>query len=482
MRKIFLVLAILLATSGCSLASHEATLLETLPEPVVFQPPLPEEWELPNGIRVLFLKDDELPVIRGTLYFRAGTLWENDLKPGVFSALGTQLRLGGTESLDPDSLDSELEKMSAAIGASVGAEFGNVSFGCLSPDIEKVLKISSDIIRKPRFDKDRFSLWQGQMLEGIRRRGDAADTVASIAAQQLLFPDSPIGRILVDTDVQALTREDLFEAHARVINPKGALLAVSGDIDREELNVLLTKYFGNWHSDVTREFPDLEKPNKPHPGIYFVRMPFAQASVFVTEHGATRLTPDYPAIDGFNAIFGAGGEFGSALVKRVRTELGLVYSVAGGIFTGMPVGKNFIGLQTKASTTGEALSASLGVLESLRSGDIPQEMLDDAKRGIENSFVFKFDTVGDLVQRRALLSLLNFPETYDDTYVSKINDLTVGDVQEVANKRWDLDDLIIIVIGNDEAFRSLAELRKDGPQYLQKLPFREVTFDQKLVL
>ena len=54
-----------------------------------------------------------------------------------------------------------------------------------------------------------------------------------------------------------------------------------------------------------------------------------QSSVAMVALGIKRDNPDYYAIRVFNEAFGGG--FGSRLFRQVRTNLGLAYSVGGGI-------------------------------------------------------------------------------------------------------------------------------------------------------
>ena len=476
--KIIGFLAGIFIFSGCtpSLVSPQ----DTKPAPLEFHPPKPETFELSNGIKIYYLQDKELPIVKGTLYLKTGSLWTTDLKLGVVSALSGQLRAGGAGDLNADELDKELERHAAAISSSISNEFTTIGFGALSYDFERILRLTADVVQRPRFDQERFSLWQSQTIEGIRRRSDSPETIGTISLGQILYGTSPLGRVSTDTDIRSLTRDDLLNAYQRMIYPEGALISVTGDIEKAKLQELLEKYLGSWKSDQKVTFNTPEINYQPTPGIYFVKKPFVQATVAIAQQGAPRLSPDYPAIDSFNAVFGSDSGFGSKLVKHIRSDLGLVYSVGGGVYTGYPIGKNLISLQTKGATTGEAIGASLKVLDDIRNGDISLEELEEAKRGIENSFIFKFDTLDNLVQRAALLSLLKYPKSYDDTYIPYLEAVTIDDLKTVGLKRWDLDKLIILVVGNEQAYQSLVRFKETGPDFIKRLPLREVTFDQKL--
>jgi zinc protease len=243
---------------------------------------------------------------------------------------------------------------------------------------------------------------------------------------------------------------------------------------------LVDQHFGAWQPRGKRLPPPPPINYQPKPGIYFVSLPFAQASVKAGHLGVARLTPDYPAIDVFNELFGAGG-FGSRLMKRVRTELGLTYGVFGGIAPGVVQGTNYIFLQTKADSTGAALVESIGALEQLQRETPSMLEINEKRLAIENSYVFNFASVGDIAGRLAKQELLGYPADYDATYLSKIAQVTPSDVSKVAQERWQPDNLVAVVVGNEQAFAALERERAKPDSRLKQFSLKKVTFSEALV-
>jgi len=444
-----------------------------------YKPKLSEQWQLSNGLSVMYLPDEELPIIRGALLIPGGTLWEIPGKPALISAMGHQMRQGGAGNLDADELDLQLEKLAAGIESSYGTEYGSIGFSCLTSDFEKVFSLFSDVVLFPKFEKNRLDLWKGQSLESIRRRGDDPNTVAGLSFRELLMGQTPMGRVTVPEDIKSVEREDLLKTHRLLVQPKGAILAITGKIDRKILQEAIERRFGSW-----KELPEhlSEMPAmsfNPKPGVYFIKKPFEQATVYAGELGPVRLTPDYAAIEGFNIIFG-GGDFGSRLMKTIRTDLGLAYSLYGSVLPGFPIGQDIIVLQTKSESTADALEKSIDVLSTMQKVNVEDFEMEQAKKSIQNSFIFKLDTPDDLVRRQALLRLLNYPKDYDETYVEKINMLSAGDVLEVAKKHWDISKLVIVVVGNETAYNSIRAKLQSSPQSLAGFELHECTFSQKL--
>ncbi len=56
---------------------------------LVPEPQVPERVELSNGLVVYLLADDTLPLVQGTLYLRAGGLFDPDEQTGLASLTAT---------------------------------------------------------------------------------------------------------------------------------------------------------------------------------------------------------------------------------------------------------------------------------------------------------------------------------------------------------------------------------------------------------
>ena len=468
---------LLLAAVGCSgdrfsVSPPPATRADEVAQ---FKPIQPEEWRLENGLRVIYLKDDELPLVRGRLFIRGGSLWGPDSPVGSVGAMGDQMRQGGAGARSADALDQELEEFAASVASSFSSEFGGVSFSCLSSDLDRVFSIFADVALRPRFEGDRLALWKGQSLESIRRRKEDPSTVASIAFTQLLYGNTPYGRVTVEKDVTAISRELLVSLHQKFVKPDGGLLVVTGRVDRSTVEKLVEQNFGTWKARGELLPPAPPVPYEPKPGIYFVELPFSQAAVQMGQLGVPRLTPDYPAIDLFNEVFGTSG-FGSRLMARVRTDLGLTYGVYGGISPAVVKGVNYVFLQTKAESVAPAIEESIGVLAGLQSAPPTTEEMEEKKTAIQNSFVLNFDSIDEIAVRNARLKLLEYPADYDQTYLAKINGVDAPAVMEVAQKRWDPKKFVVVVVGNKTAYESLqkalaAKKGEVGAFELHKLGF-----------
>lgn len=440
-----------------------------------------QEWKLPNGLTVMFLPDEELPLVNASLLIRGGAYWQGPNELGMLNATGELIRSGGSSSFTPEELDLVLENLGASVSSSFAPEYGNIGFNCLSADLEQVFRIFSELVLKPRFDPEKLELWRSKTLESIRRRTEDPFTVASIATNQLIYQGSQFGLIMGSNDAKKITVNDLKKMHQRFVVPERSILVISGRVDRETVSRLVLESFQNWKTSDQKlaEFNELQ--HVAEKGIYFIEVPLSQSAVLISHLGQRRFSSDYIAIDGFNELFG-GSEFDSRLFKRVRTELGLAYMIGGGFQTGVFEGLNMIYFQTKAETTALAIEQSLEVINLMRTDPPSYSELDVVKQAINNSFVFNFQNPATIIQRQAQQRLLAFPEDYDELYLERINSLKPEQIQLVANKHWDPDKFVYVVVGNKQALFELKRSVSDTKSPLYAVPLHEMQFVEKLLL
>lgn len=477
MFKRLLIIPFLITLAAC--ASHyNVTGMPPTEQQIHYHPPVPESWDLPNGLKILYLEDSELPLVDAVLAFPGGSYYESSSEVGLSSAFGDLQRAGGAGNLSGDALDLELEKIGATIRSDMNQEFGKVDFSCLSGDLDRVFSIFADVVFHPRFDQKQLDLYKGNLLEGISRRVEEPSSVITLSFLKLAYGDSPYGRVVMKEDVAGITRERLQQIHSKFVRPTGAVFAISGNIKRERVQALVDKYFKNWRDDGK----PLAKPPalqaEPTPGIYFIELPFAQANIYAGELGVARHTPDEFAINGFNYVF--GGSVDSELFRHVRTTLGLAYDVEGAISASLDRGINVISLSTKSETVDVALSESLKVLSNMRAGNFPAERVSDMKRSVSSSFVFNFASPAAIVKRRAGFLLYGYPENYDLKYLDETEKLTPQDLIKVANARWDFNKFVIVIVGNHLAFERIESLMKAPPVELQGLKLQKVKFSDRL--
>ena len=471
-----LLFCFLLLTSCSTKFSPEFSQFSEIADSSQKIPDFPYEiWTLKNGLKVYYVHDPELPLFSASIFLRGGSYWEKSDEVGLYSALGDNMRYGGAGRFEPLELDAETEKYAASLSSGFKQEFGSVAVAGLSSDRDHLFSLMSDVLLRPKFSQSRLDLWKSKSLEGIKRRVDDPNTIASISTRSLLLGKNSYGIYPLSEDIKAISREKIINLHKKVVIPNGAILAISGDISREQVAELSEKYFSDWAA-ADKPLPEAPPfPTQYKRGIFFIEKDLKQATVIAAHLGPDRHTPDIYKIDVFNQYFGSGG-FGSALMKRVRTELGLAYGIYGMILPGFPKGRALIQLQTKPESVGLALKESLSTLEKMKTSNLNDEELTEAKNVISNAFIFNFTSPGQVLGRKVEYQLTGFPEDYESRYLPAISKINPEDIRKLANDSWRLEDLVITIVGPKSALHSLQSALPSMPAPISSLKVKSGKF------
>ncbi len=427
-------------------------------EPTPFVPVEPLSWTTPDGVSVVYLPDQELPLVSVSVAFPGGSYRARN--PLAARVMGALLRRGGAGNAPREEIDKELRERSARIEASTDGESVSIAANCLKGDEGRVAEIMNAMIRRPRFSGEEFALVKKQLREQIVRRKDDPDSIAGLVFGQLLYgTDSPYVDTTTVEDVERLTRADLTNEHRRLVGTNGAIVAISGDLTKDEaaavverITVGVLRDGASRTSHARSGFPPIK--GKVRPGAYFIERPFSQATVIVGQLGVARLSPDWFDILVFNEIFGSGS-MSSRLFAEVRTRRGLAYVSGGAISPGVVQGKNYLYVQTKSASVGEAIDASVGVLGGMQQSPVAGDAVTDRKRALINSFVFANQSPADVVSRRAAFQLQGYPADYDTTFSTNLAKVDPARIEAVANNRWNTDDFVVVVVGDAAARESL---------------------------
>jgi zinc protease len=459
--------ASLIATAQAWAQRHPRELAE--PPALSFKTSRPAEFTLANGIHVFYLEDRELPLISLRGMLRGGELYEPPDKAGLAALTGRVMRSGGTATLPGDKLDEELEFLAASVETGMGDEYGVVSANCLKKDFKRVLEIFADVVMHPEFPQAKIDLARNQEKERIRRRWDQPAAVSSLLFTEQLFGGTPYGQRSSYKSLDAIAREDLIGFHQRFFTPGNFCLAVVGDLSPEEARTSLESAFREWKGkDVA--LPELPPLNEKADGtVYYAFRDTPQASVVLGHLGVRRKDPDEQKIEVLNQVFGGGG-FTARLMKEIRSNRGLTYGIYGGVYSGKDRGVFRVASQLKADRCGEALSLVKGIIQDLQTGPVSEQELELAKKGLVNSFVFRFESKEQVAARFMELRLNGYPDDYLDRYIEKIRQVTAADVQEMAKKHMDLSRMILVVVGDEKNFdQALSKFGKVQPIDYQQI-------------
>ncbi|MEJ5166229.1 MAG: pitrilysin family protein [Thermoanaerobaculia bacterium] len=419
---------------------------------------------LPNGLKVMLVEDHKLPLVKGNMIFKAGSVFDPPEKAGLSSIFFEVWRLGGTKTKTGDEIDEFLESRSAYIEAYGGEESGYLTFNCLTENFQEVFPLFMEILTSPAFREDKLELSKAQAKSNISRRNDEPQSIVFREFSRIFYgKDHPYARIQEYDTVDAISQKDLFDFHQRYVFPENAILALWGDIKVKEIEGLLKKYFKDWKSKGQKvpEFPKL--PEKITPGVYFSdKEDINQGYIVMGHYGIQMNNPDYFPLLIANRIFGHG--FSSRLFQSIRTDKGLTYGIYGGVDADYShKGQATIYTFTKSETVVDAIKAIIEEVKLLKAEGVKEEELERERKSYLNEFVFNFDTIDKIIRRLQTYEFYGYPEDFILKTKENVEKLKKEDLDRVVKKYWMPEEFIVYIVGNQkgigERLKELGEIK-----------------------
>ena len=405
---------------------------------------------LKNGLKLFLVEDKSLPTIdmRGMIY--SGSVYEPAEKVGLAAITGEVLRSGGTQKLNGDQLDRELETMAAAIETGIDDESGYIEVSLLKENLDRVLLLTADILRRPVFAQEKIDLAKITQRTIISRRNDNISAITKREFNKLIYgSQSPFSRQSEYATIDAISRDDIVQFYKTYFHPNRMLLAVWGDFDAKQVVKKIEALLGDWPASTAKK-PELPAVNYQFAKTvsHIQKTDVNQSNIMLGHIGGLLDSPDFPTLTIMNRILSFDRMF-----KIVRTSEGLAYSVWGDYGAGFRTPGVFsAGAQTKSESTVKAITLMLKEIKRISEQEVSDEELNRAKDQFLNSYAFLFESKAKVINRMLTYAYYGYPLDFAQQIFKKIESVTKADILKAAQKNLKPEQLQILVVGKQEDF------------------------------
>ncbi len=450
----FMALVLILSFTICSTSFGQKSYKE-LKYPPLHELKMPEVQRevLPNGMILFLVEDHDLPLIELSCLIRVGSVYEPADKVGLAEITGAVMRTGGTAKMNGDQIDEELDRLGATIETSIDMTEGTASMSVLKEDVDRGLPILADILMNPQLAQEKIDLEKMNQRSWIARRNDLPIWIADREFQKLIYGDTSVyARTIEYKTIDNITRDDLIAFHQKYFYPNSVIMGVRGDFKTPEMVQKIKNVFAEWKA-AKLDLPELPKEDYHfRPSVHLVKKEdINQTNIRVGHLGGMMNDPDYFALTVMNSILGRS--FSGRLFKEVRSEQGLAYHVGGSYQCNFDYpGLLSLNCETKSQSTLQAIKSIMDEVKRISQQEVSDEEMEMAKNTFLNSFVFKFDDKGEIVNRLLTYEYYGFPLDFLQKTKENIEKVTKQDVLRAAQTHLHPDDLVILAVGKDSDF------------------------------
>ena len=411
-----------------------------------------QHWQTASGSEVYFVENHDLPIVDLSVNFAAGSVRDTAEKSGV-AGITRYLMTLGAAGMSDEKISNKMADVGAILGGDFDADRAGFKLRTLSSEREKTqaLEVFTKILQQPDFPESVLEREKARIISSLQESATQPESISSKAFMTALYGSHPYsldGDGEVDT-VAKIKRDDLQNFYKQYYGAKGAVVAIIGDLTREQANAIAENVTGGLpKASAISPIPAVALPTKPVEQR--ISHPASQSHILLGYPGIKRGDPDlFPLYVG-NYVLGGGG-FVSRLTEEVREKRGLVYSVYSYFMPMAEAGPFQIGLQTKKDQAEDALKLVRETLDKFIKGGITETELKAAKANIIGGFPMRIDSNSKILDYLAVIGFYKLPLNYLDEYNSNVEKVTVAQIKDAFSRRLKPENFVTVIVGDPAA-------------------------------
>lgn len=383
-----------------------------------------EVTKLPSGLTVITDVMPHLETAALGVWAGVGGRHEEAHEHGI-SHLLEHMAFKGTASRSAREIAEEIEAVGGDLNAATSTETTAYYARVLKADVPLALDVLADILANPTFDADELEREKNVIAQEIGAAQDTPDDVIFEYANELAFPNQPMGRSLLGTPqtLATFSRDTLngyLEQHYRAPN---MVVAAAGAVDHRAVVAEVEQRFAKFRGPAAA---------KPLPAAFggggrVVKRDLEQAHVTLAFEGLSQTDPTLFSLQTYTNILGGG--MSSRLFQEVREKRGLCYSIQSFHMAYADIG--YFGLYTGADSRDTPELMQLVIDEMHKAADdISEREVARAKAQMKAGMLMALESCSARVERLGR-HILSFGRPIPvEEMVARIDAVTVASARE----------------------------------------------------
>jgi zinc protease len=401
-----------------------------------------QQTTLPNGLTILTKEVHSAPVATFWIWYRVGG--RNEI-PGLTgtSHWVEHMLFKGTPTFGKGEIDRLVNKNGGVLNGFTWNDYTTYFETLPSERLELALQIESDRMANSVFDPREVDSERTVIISEREGAENFPQFLLDEEVTAAAFKVHPYGYSVLGwkCDLQAITRDDLYNHYRTFYTPNNAVAVAVGDFDTAWLLEKIARYFGLVPARPTVPVVRSVEPPQTGERRVTVQQP-GGASYFQTAfHVPDARHPDFfplfvlsAVLDGVKSmnLLGRGSPGRSARLYRALVETGLATEVACSFGLSKDPGLFTVTATVRAGSSLQAVeAAALAELERVAHEPLAAAELAKVLKQAKAQFVYAGDGVVNLAYWLGLLEMVTSHQNYD-LFLGRLAAVTKDDVQRVA--------------------------------------------------
>ncbi len=403
---------------------------------------------LDNGLTILTRESHRVPVASFWVWYRVGA--RNEV-PGItgISHWAEHMLFKGTPTWKPGAIFRAVNKYGGTLNGFTWIDYTAYFETLPATSLHLGIDIESDRMANALFDQDQVTSERTVILSERQGNENQPTFLLREEMNAAAFRSHPYGQGVIGfrSDLETITREDLYHHYQTFYSPNNAIAVAVGDFDSDTLIEQISQRFGSIPR--VERIPSVRtvEPEQFGQRRVTVRRPAPAATLLAGWHGPAARSEDTPAMlvldtvlsGGKSVGFGGSGMGRSSRLYRELVASGLTSS-AGSSFA-LTIDPYLFSVSATLVPTSKPDQVEEIVFDQvarLRDELVPDGELERAVKQLRAQFAYAGESVTSQAYWMGSLEAVA-PEYDADEFEERIANVSPEDVRRVARKYLNLD-------------------------------------------
>jgi zinc protease len=419
--------------------------------PALKLPPLQHDT-LSNGLKLVLAERHNVPLVHFGLIFDAGRAADFGGRSGT-AALAMDMLEEGAGKLGALDIARRQAELGAELSTGNSRDVSLVGLSAITSRLEPSLDLYAELVRDPTFPPEELARVKQRLLAAVIEEKSQPFGMARRVLSRLLYGEGhpyAYAGLGLESDIKAISRDDLVGFQQRWLRPDNATLVVVGDTTMAQIKPLLEQKLGGWHAP-QQPLPVKNIGTPPPPAgerVYLIDKPgSAQSLVLAANLAPPASDPDEEAMQTVNTAL--GGMFDSRLNLNLREAKHWSYGAASTLIQahGPQVYLAYANVE-RPHTADSMREMQQELLDIVGKRPLNAAEIEMAKQSQVRSLPGDFESSGEVAGAIAHLIEYGLPDDYWNLYVPKVEALTAPQLQQAADKLVKPGQLTWVVVGD----------------------------------
>jgi zinc protease len=397
--------------------------------------------ELDNGLKVMILENHQVPQVSISTTIKCGAKNETDFFDGATHLLEHLILFRGTEKMTGEEVGDAMKRHGAYFNGYTSSDWTDFVIALPKENLDFALQIHADMLFRSNFPSEEMDKERQAVLEEINISEDNPFGKAYRTSLSSIYGDHPYSKNVLGTKerVTNVPRDSVYNYYKRYYAPNNMTMAIVGDIDAASTLELIKKYFGDFPRGSLPEDKYSLPPTRDEVVEIEIVKDVGQAYLMMGMIGPKADSPDQFTLDLLSTILGSGES--SRLHKKLKDEMGMVYSIGFSFYTNKYEGTIFTSATLDPANIDIVETKVNEILVDVKANGFTEKELRKAKNVIKTNHYISLERGLNIADKYAQYdSFIGYK--FVDDYPGNIENVTLTQLNAAAKKYLNTDSYV----------------------------------------